>query len=107
MYKTIILQDQGMTTTEPIAITELSDIMLSALTGAVLQVKEQTSSLPEEEQTNFNEELFDILNMSFSSALDRMFPEIVLRPDLTEEAIMRAENEILEEKLNQEPTKEE
>ena len=92
MYPTIIIQDQGMITTEPVPVTTLATTLSSALIGSVLQVKEQ---IPETEREETYAEMFDIFNTIFSNALDTMFPETCLRPDLTEQAILDAENAII------------
>ncbi len=45
-------------------------------------------------------DIYDAYNFMASSILQYLIPDKELRPDLTEEAIMRAENEIVEEKYN-------
>lgn len=51
-------------------------------------------------------ELFDFTNIAFSAVLERSFPNQTLRPDLTEEAIMLAENQLLKERLLKQNQKE-
>lgn len=43
------------------------------------------------------EELFNLYNVTASNTLHYFAPDIDMRPDLTEDAILRAENEILNE----------
>lgn len=43
--------------------------------------------------------MYDTMNIAFSNALDMFAPEIEARPNLTAEAILRAQNEILNEEM--------
>ena len=45
-------------------------------------------------------ELYDLYNEAASAFLKTFAPDITLRPDLTEEAILKAENELLAAKAN-------
>ena len=101
MTKTIILQEDGMFATEAMPVTEIGDIMMAALTGAVQQIRQSYQDEPDAEQ--IDNELFDGMNTVMSRALNFMFPDKELHPDLTEEAIMRAENEILVERVQNLP----
>lgn len=54
--------------------------------------------------------MYDMMNIAFSNALDEFAPEIEARPSLSADAILRAQNEILEEemaKAGYNPTQEE
>jgi hypothetical protein len=54
--------------------------------------------------------MYDTMNIAFSNALDEFAPEIEARPSLSADAILRAQNELLEEEMkaaNYNPTKEE
>ena len=42
-------------------------------------------------------DMFELINVGASTLLNKLFPEIVMRPDLTTEAILEAENKIIEE----------
>lgn len=97
MTKTIILQEDGMLSTEPMPVTEIANTMMAALTGAVQQIRQVYQDEPDAEK--IDNELFDGMNFLMSRALSNMFPDKELHPDLTEEAIMRAENEILAERV--------
>lgn len=43
--------------------------------------------------------MYDTLNIAFSNALDEFAPEIEARPSLSADAILRAQNELLEEEM--------
>lgn len=69
------------------------------------------SQAPEDEQLKLKGELYDMYNQAASAFLEAFAPETELRPDLTAEAILKAENEILDslptsEKIIEFPTKE-
>lgn len=54
--------------------------------------------------------MYDTMNIAFANALDEFAPEIEARPNLTADAILRAQNELLEEEMRDagyEPTAEE
>lgn len=69
------------------------------------------SQAPEDEQLKLKGELYDMYNLAASAFLEAFDPDSELRPDLTAEAILKAENEILDslptsEKTIEFPTKE-
>lgn len=49
---------------------------------------------PEEHKQQIKEFIFDQTNQLFSAVLDNFAPDIELRPDITEEAILKAELEL-------------
>lgn len=54
---------------------------------------------PDEDKQKIKEELYDIYNAAASAFLEAFAPDIELRPDLTAEAIMEKENEIIDRKV--------
>lgn len=104
MTKTIILQEDGMLATEAMPVIDLGSMMLAALTGAVQQIRQTYQD--EQDAEKIDNELFDSMNFLMSRALNTMFPDKELHPDLTEEAIMRAENEIMAERVQTLPNQE-
>ena len=42
-------------------------------------------------------DMHELINVGASTLLNRLFPEIAMRPDLTTEAILEAENKIMDE----------
>lgn len=57
--------------------------------------------VPLEHQESMKEQMYDYLNQRFTSVLELFAPEYELRPGLTEEAIMKAENEVLLSKMSE------
>ena len=54
--------------------------------------------------------MYDTMNIAFANALDQFAPEIEARPNLSADAILRAQNELLEEEMRNagyEPTQDE
>jgi hypothetical protein len=98
MSKTIVVSEEGMFTNEPVSIPMMADMFCAALTGSVQQAR--LSYMDSEHCNEIEKELFDCLNYSFSKCLDNAFPSIALRPDITEEALLRAENEIIMERAD-------
>lgn len=75
------------------ASTELQ--MMRGLYESIQADKDAT----DEQKEQFKHDLYDAYNQAASSVLALFAPELELRPDLTAEAILRAENEILDEKI--------
>lgn len=104
MKKLIITEetvDMEVPEDEGITLEDMTIMALNALGGAVKNICEVTTSEHPESLAAVREELFDMFNMQFSYFLDTVFQEIALRPNLTEEAILRAENEIIKEKAEE------
>lgn len=76
-------------------------LTMDGIGGAVIKISDATHEEHPEVLQQVREELFDVCNFQFSQFLNQLFPEISLRPNLTEEAILRAENEIIEEKAKE------
>lgn len=73
------------------------------LGNVVLHMMQQfLEAVPEVHQEQTKEIIYNSMNEHFSSILESFAPEYELRPDLTVEAIMRAEDEIMSEM--QDPT---
>lgn len=47
--------------------------------------------------------LFDLVNLKMSAVLESFAPEFELRPNLTTEAIIKAENELLKDEMSKMP----
>ena len=47
---------------------------------------------------SLEEDMYEMINIGASSLLDKMFPHIEMRPDITVDALMEAENKLLDEK---------
>lgn len=59
------------------------------------------NTAPAEHQETAKQQMYDFANNNFSSLLELFAPEFELRPGLTEEALMRFENEALLSKMSQ------
>ena len=46
---------------------------------------------------SLEEDMYEMINIGASSLLDKLFPHISARPDLTVDAIMKAEDELIKE----------
>lgn len=52
----------------------------------------------EELKKSLEEDMYEMINLGASSLLSKMFPDIEMRPDVTVDALMKAENELVAEK---------
>lgn len=103
MKNTIVVSEDGMFTSNPMAVTEMADIFCSALTASVQQLRQQ---FPEDEADAINKELFDCLNHSFSKCLELAFPEYELHPEITEE-VLKMEDRLIAKRVKELDAKEE
>ena len=94
--KTIVISEDGMFASEQLTFADVLQLTCSCVAGVAGNVLAKTESA--EEREKIEAELFDIANLSFSNCLAHAFPTQELRPDLTEEAILKAENDILVER---------
>lgn len=47
---------------------------------------------------SLSEDMYEMINIGASTLLNRLFPEIDMRPDLTVDAVMKAEDELIDKK---------
>lgn len=92
MTKTIVIQPEGVFTSEPMPIMEIVNITLGNLLGLTIHT---TKDLTQEEK----EHLYDKLNDMFSYFLEQYIPDKELRPDITIEAIQEIEDRKIKEQL--------
>lgn len=97
--KTIVISEDGMFASEPLSFADVLQLTCSCVAGVAGSVLAKTESA--EEREKIEAELFDIANLSFSNCLAHAFPTQELRPDLTEEAILKAENDILKDRAKE------
>ena len=75
-------------------------VVLTAIEGAadtlIREAKKHVDEVPDIEQ-QCRDALFDLTNIAFSSTLERIDPEGELHPTLTTQAILEAENKIINE----------
>lgn len=58
-----------------------------------------TPALTEAQLKELKEDMYDTMNIAFANALDMFAPEIEARPNLTADAIYRAQQELLKEDM--------
>lgn len=94
--KTIVISEDGMFASEPLTFADVLQLTCSCVAGVAGNVLAKAEG--SDEYKKIEDELFDTANLAFSNCLAHAFPGQELRPDLTEEAILRAENDILSER---------
>lgn len=93
-----ITQDGMILASEELHVADYINITLAAQLN---MFKDILNNVKEEDRERTRDELYDMYNLAASAFLKAFAPELELRPDLTEEAILRAENEILKERAEQ------
>lgn len=92
----IQLTDNQISCNPPMDIATVAQITCSALV-ALVQAAPTPEGMTEEQVAIARRSLHDDLNLIFSNTLTMAFPELELRPELSELAIMELENKMLEE----------
>ena len=96
MSKMISLTEDGrMMSSEDLTAVDFVNITLSTQMQIFKSIVNQANDAEEAEA--IVEDLYDLYNQAASAFLTAFAPEIELRPDLTAEAILKAENEILDQ----------
>ena len=72
------------------------DIIIHCLSACLRTMENVVQNAPEKDKQGFTEELYDFFNVQASNVLKVFAPDLELRPDLTAEAILNAENAILD-----------
>lgn len=80
---------------QPTNIQELLAALFSAQLGAM---KGLLDKVPDEHKQVIKEDLYDKYNIGASNVLHFLAPDLDLRPDLTVDAILEAENKIINER---------
>lgn len=94
MKLTITLTDNKelhMEADTPLTPLQLIDLTLSA---NLAMMNATLKSAPNKDKQKIKEYLFDTFNVAASSLLAQFAPDIPLRPDITEEAIIQLEEEL-------------
>lgn len=95
MSKMFSLTEDGyILSNEQLHVVDFINMTLSAQMQMFKRILQEA---PKEQHTKLKEELYDTYNHAASAFLKAFAPEIELRPDLTEAAILKAENEILDQ----------
>ena len=66
---------------------------------AAEQKTPNTPALTEAQLKELKEDMYDTMNIAFSNALDMFAPEIEARPNISADAIYRAQQELLKEEM--------
>lgn len=88
----------SVSTTQGLTLPDAMQVICTAACSMLRQTYEAISAAPPEGVTpeQIKGDLYDMANLMFSNVLSQFAPEIEMRPDLTCEAILKAENEILD-----------
>lgn len=87
-------KDNAIATTvsEPVTVDAFLNATSTAQLGAM---QTYVASIPEDQREKVIKDLYDSYNIIASTVLSAFAPDLELRPDLTEEAIMEAEKMIM------------
>ena len=94
----ITTTEEGKTSFRLSQPTSLEVTTQILLTVQLALMKAQLASVPVEHQPKVKEHVYDMVNVAASNMLTQYAPDIELRPDLTAEAILQHENQLIEEK---------
>jgi hypothetical protein len=81
-------------TTKDYSINEFTLLLLNTV---LLSARDAIAGAPKGQEEVYKRNVYDMLNLRFTGVLETLAPEYELRPGLTEEAIMKAENEMMAE----------
>ena len=85
----------------PKAMQLIKSVELAFMRGLMDSVEKDKTNTPAQNK-QFKEDLYDAYNQAASSVLFQFAPELEIRPDLTVEAIAKAQEELLENKTDEE-----
>lgn len=92
--------EKGKLTLESTRSYTLSEAVLLLLNAILHYVNRAVERTPEKDRGEAKKAIYDMLNLRFSGLLETFAPEFELRPGLTEEAIMKMENELLKDEMS-------
>jgi hypothetical protein len=78
----------------------LSELIQVTCTGILCAMKSVVESAPEDQRQQVMEDLYDLYNAAASNTLAYFAPEIEMRPHLTSQAILDAEDAIINKEYN-------
>lgn len=79
-----------------VMLPEAIQLCLAAIEAMCKQTLSRTNDA--ELLKSLEEDMYEMINIGASSLLDKLFPHIEMRPDITVDAIMKAEDSLLESK---------
>lgn len=74
----------------------IPDFLQVVLTGTLNAMQQIVNTTPESDKERVKGELYDMFNAGASRTLEYFAPELELRPDLTTQAILEAEDRIMD-----------
>jgi hypothetical protein len=99
MFVTLEVNHKGMLKIETSGQLTISDAFLIIMNGSLAMAKQAVANAPEADKEKVKGALYDMMNLRFTGVLETFAPEYDLRPGLTEEAIMKAENDLMGEEV--------
>ena len=75
---------------------DIRDVLTALATASLATMRTFVDKLPEDAKAKVTEDLYDVYNVTASHILENFAPDIEMRPNLTAEAILKAENNILD-----------
>lgn len=92
-----LLEDGNIKLKADKPVQVLDVLQITCLTQLMMMGYTVNTASPEQQQA-VKEDLYDRYNQAVSRVLESFAPDLELRPNLTAEAILRAENKIISEK---------
>lgn len=93
--KLIITKNQ----VKPHGSLQIDDAMEMLMSATLTIMEQAVQSVPEEHQRSVREKIYDNYNEAASRLLMTFIPDKDMRPDMTEEAILRMQDEIMKEAI--------
>lgn len=81
---------------EQVYLPEAIQLCLAAIEALCKETLKRTDD--EKLIQSLEEDMYEMINLGASTLLNKLFPEIDMRPDLTVDAIMQAENNLINDK---------
>lgn len=99
--KTLTISDRVLRMEEPMSYTDVLQYCCTAISHVAANVMKKAAENETQEVLNqLEQHMFDMTNIACSNLLDITFPNLSLHPDVTEEAIKKAEDEIAKERAS-------
>ena len=93
----VICAEEAISYSDDLKCIDALKLLLGGVLFTIQHAHATISDVHPEKAEEVKRELYDLVNIGASNILKKFAPEFELRPDLTAEAIMKAENEILDD----------
>ena len=100
----ITIAEDGKITSRMQHPMDIRDIIAVLATATLGFMRTLVGQVPPEAKQGVTESLYDMYNAAASHVLEEFAPEIEMRPNLTADAILRAEDKILNENAEKDKT---